>query len=98
MAFHNRTRELRQLDELYARPGGQLFILYGRRRVGKTVLLTHWLNTRKHHALFWTADRTSAESQLRGFSQAIQTFLRPGAAVPFEFSYGSWEIALHEVT
>ena len=35
MAFHNRKRELDLLDDLYARPGGQLFVLYGRRRVGK---------------------------------------------------------------
>ncbi len=97
MAFHNRSRELRLLDELYARTGGQLFVLYGRRRVGKTVLMTHWLNTRKHRALFWTADRTSATNQLRSFSQAIQSFVTPRQAIPVEFSYGTWEVALNEV-
>ena len=36
-------RELQLLDDLYQREGAQLLILYGRRRVGKTRLITHWL-------------------------------------------------------
>ena len=60
MVFYDRQRELALLDDLYARPGGQMFILYGRRRVGKTALVAHWLESRQHPSLFWTADRTSA--------------------------------------
>jgi AAA+ ATPase superfamily predicted ATPase len=97
MPFHDRLRELQLLDELFARAGGQLFVLYGRRRVGKTVLMTHWLEKNEHRALFWTADRTSAVNQLRGFSQAIQAFITPEQAIPMEFSYSTWEIALNEV-
>ncbi|OGO42380.1 MAG: hypothetical protein A2Z04_08745 [Chloroflexi bacterium RBG_16_57_9] len=97
MAFHNRQRELTLLDDLYARPDGQLFVLYGRRRVGKTVLLTHWLTLRGHRSLFWTADRTSATNQLRAFSQAIQSYLLPNQTIPLDFTYGTWEIAFNEV-
>jgi AAA+ ATPase superfamily predicted ATPase len=43
MAFHNRKRELALLDGLHRQPSGQMFVLYGRRRVGKTALLGHWL-------------------------------------------------------
>ena len=39
MTFYNRNRELRLLNEIFARSGGQMFVLYGRRRVGKTALL-----------------------------------------------------------
>ncbi|MCC7362089.1 MAG: ATP-binding protein [Anaerolineales bacterium] len=97
MAFYDRTRELAMLDEQYSRPGGQLFVMYGRRRVGKTVLLAHWLQIRGHRAIFWTADQTSAVALLRSFSQAVQAFRMPGAQVPPEFDFGNWELALLEV-
>ena len=42
LSFVNRTAELKELDAA-ARKGG-LLVVYGRRRVGKTRLLTHWLS------------------------------------------------------
>ncbi len=47
-AFVGRSRELEVLDNLWATPKATLLILYGRRRVGKTRLLTHWL---KNHPI-----------------------------------------------
>ena len=44
LAFTNRSREFEELDKA-ARAGG-LVVLFGRRRVGKTRLLTHWLEKR----------------------------------------------------
>src|SRR3972149_4691345 len=97
MAFFNRQRVLSVLYELHARPAGQMMVLYGRRLVGKTALLTHWLSTRGHPGLFWTADRTSAGAQLRAFSRAIQAYLDPGQSIPGGFTYGGREVALNEV-
>ncbi len=97
MAFYDRQRELALLDDLYARPGGQMFILYGRRRVGKTALIAHWLENRQYPSLFWTADRTSAGAQLRSLSRAIQNYLNPDQPVPADLTYGSWEIAFNEI-
>jgi AAA+ ATPase superfamily predicted ATPase len=94
MAFYGRQRELLTLDNLYKRPGGQLFVLYGRRRVGKTVLLNHWLTTRGHRSIFWTADRTNASTLLRLFSRAVQSFIEPNQAIPDDFTYATWELAL----
>lgn len=45
LKFVNREAELRELDAA-ARRGG-LLVVYGRRRVGKTRLLRHWLEARK---------------------------------------------------
>jgi AAA+ ATPase superfamily predicted ATPase len=45
-AFVNRKDELAILDQCQKRGGG-LVILYGRRRVGKTALLQHWLGKRR---------------------------------------------------
>jgi hypothetical protein len=97
MPFFNRKHELALLDDIYQRPNGDLFVLYGRRRVGKTVLLNHWLAARRHRALFWTADQTSAASQIRAFSQTLQKFKNPNQALPPDFTYGTWEIALTEL-
>ncbi len=97
MAFYNRGHELALLDEVYARSSGQMFVLYGRRRVGKTVLIAHWLKIRKRRALFWTADRTSPGAQLRSFSRAIQSYLNPDQSVSDDFTYSSWEMALAEI-
>ena len=43
MTFHGRTRELALLSRLCASSKAELQILYGRRRIGKTRLLTHWM-------------------------------------------------------
>lgn len=97
MPFYNRKWELKQLDTAYARPGGQMFVLYGRRRVGKTALIGHWLATRKHRTLFWTADRVSATAQIRAYSQLIQKFVAPDRVLLSDFSYGTWDAALDEL-
>jgi AAA+ ATPase superfamily predicted ATPase len=47
MKFTNRTWEMSELG-LYAKPA-QLVIVYGRRRVGKTTMITQWMNAKKGH-------------------------------------------------
>ncbi|VAW31440.1 archaeal ATPase, fused to C-terminal DUF234 domain [hydrothermal vent metagenome] len=42
MSFVSREMELALLDDLYRRPDAQFLILYGRRRIGKTALVTRW--------------------------------------------------------
>ncbi len=97
--FFGRTRELDKLDRLFARQqGGQMFVLYGRRRVGKTELLNQWLRTRNHEHIYWTADRTSATSLLRSFSQKVYAFENPEVAVAPDFTYQTWELALAQLT
>ena len=50
MAFYNRNKEIRLLDEVYRRKNAQFLALYGRRRIGKTALwmayksLPNWRN------------------------------------------------------
>ena len=40
--FIGRENELKELNELYEQNRFQLFVLYGRRRVGKTTLLNEF--------------------------------------------------------
>ena len=76
-----------------------MLIVYGRRRVGKTRLLTHWLQTDSiPNALYWVAQPSSAAAQLRQFSQALYRFENPEGTMLTTFSYQSWEQALEQVT
>ncbi len=97
MSFFSRELELALLDDLYRRPGAQFLILYGRRRIGKTALVTHWGERLGEPYLYWMATQTSATNQLRNFSQVLFQFLNPGVAVTPAFSYPSWDAAFAEV-
>ena len=103
--FVGREAELHLLDRLWARPDATLLILYGRRRVGKTRLLTYWLRQGGtgetgqgppvRRVLYWVAEPSSARDQLRSFSQAVYNFANPQA--PEDFTYANWQQAWQQV-
>ena len=95
--FVGRSRELEVLDNLWESKRATLLILYGRRRVGKTRLLTHWLQQHPHSGLYWVAEPASALTQLRSFSQALMSFVDPEGEVPPDFTFASWEQALRQL-
>ena len=92
-----RSRELQVLDDLWSADQAQFLILYGRRRVGKTTLLTHWIKQSPKRAFYWVAEPTSSRAQLRSFSQAVYNFGNPHTPSPETFSYSSWEQAWQQV-
>ena len=75
--FIGRQNELSLFDNTWSSSQAALVILYGRRRVGKTRLMTHWLRDRGNRGLYWMAEATSALDQLRSFSQALHDFENP---------------------
>ena len=96
--FVARSQELERLDRYHQRDRAELLIMFGRRRVGKTRLLTHWITDRKiEHALYWVAQPTSAADQLRRFSQAIYRFANPDSPDLATFTFESWDQALEQV-
>jgi AAA+ ATPase superfamily predicted ATPase len=101
--FLGRAAELRLLDELARSERAALLVLYGRRRIGKTRLLTRWIESSGARALYWVAEPTSSLDQLRSFSQALYDFANPGAPAPADsptergFTYASWQQALQQV-
>ena len=97
MPFFARTRELDLLDKAHAKPGARLFLLYGRRRVGKTELLKHWIQTRKHSAIYWQAELFPSTLQLASFSQAIRKHRIPGQPIHDDFTFGTWAQAFLEI-
>ncbi|MEM7534917.1 MAG: ATP-binding protein [Chloroflexota bacterium] len=96
--FVGRTREMQTLNQLWQRQDATMLIVYGRRRVGKTSLLTHWLKTHDiPNVLYWVAQPSAAMDQLRQFSQALYQFENPTGVLPETFTYQSWEQALTQV-
>jgi AAA+ ATPase superfamily predicted ATPase len=87
--FINRKEELNQLEVLYRSERAELFVLYGRRRVGKTELLRAFCEGKPH--LFFIATLSSDNEQLANFSQQIYAF--DHVEVPEGFAFPSWEAA-----
>ncbi|MEJ2601378.1 MAG: ATP-binding protein [Anaerolineales bacterium] len=96
--FVGRQQEIELLNRLWdTEPKAQLMILYGRRRVGKTRLLSEWKSRRGKRTLMWVADQDSKDAHLRQFSQMVYGFERPDRQIPADFTYASWDQALQEV-
>ena len=69
MDFFNRTDELSALEEQWRAEDARYFVLWGRRRVGKTELLGRF--TKGKRAFFFGATDTTEQSQLRAFSEEL---------------------------
>jgi len=90
--FVDRQGELRELDELVAVPGAQFIVVYGRRRVGKTTLLLHWVQQTQRPYLYWVARRETAEATRQSFARALWRWAYPEAEEPEPPRFDSWEL------
>ena len=66
--FVDRVRELAFLNSLLQRTqptAAQMVLLYGRRRVGKTVLARHWAESTGLATIYWAVEREPANLQRR---------------------------------
>ena len=74
-------------------------ILFGRRRVGKTSLLTHFMGSRQLvDGFYWMATTHNAAYQLRDFSQAIFRYdPRFTAAPAVDFTFSDWDAAFNHL-
>lgn len=86
--FIGREKELAELNELYIQDKFQLFVLYGRRRVGKTTLLNEFCKNKP--SVFFSAEQSNAKLNLDKFSKQIFDFYGENTLSPFS----SWEKAL----
>lgn len=86
--FIGREKELTDLDELYAQNRFQLFVLYGRRRVGKTTLLNEFCKDKD--SIFYSAEQSNNKLNLEKFSELVFNFFNERNLEPFS----SWTNAL----
>ncbi len=90
--FINREEELADLEIHYRSGKAELFILYGRRRVGKTELLRVFCQDKPH--IFFIATTASREAQLARFTGQVLAFQSiPAAGLIFP----SWDNAFERL-
>ena len=69
MAFHDRAKELSALESAFESPGHEFYVVYGRRRVGKTELLKEFCADRPH--IYFLAAQEAEHRQREKFVQKI---------------------------
>lgn len=91
--FIGREAELKFLQNKYTEDGGQLIVLYGRRRVGKTETLREFCKDKPH--IFFSCTQTTDRVQLRNFSSRMLKENIPARNYISEFA--DWEKAFRSV-
>ena len=99
MEIIGRKTELAELTAAWARAAAgepELAVVWGRRRVGKTYLLTHFAEGKR--AVYYTATRQDADDrQLRRFAEALREQLGDEVADLAPSTFPTWEAALRFV-
>lgn len=92
MRFVNRQRELAELRGWWSKPGARLGLVWGRRRIGKTLLLQEFAKDLSR-VLFHTFAGRSAADELNVFAENFREG-RPEALKDFEPPTDSWRSLL----
>lgn len=74
--FIGRERELASLKEFYDKDGIGMTVIYGRRRIGKSTLITEFVKDKK--TIFYTATKVGKNRNLELFSKQVVDLLMPG--------------------
>lgn len=90
--FIGREQELNTLNKLYRSDRFEFAVIYGRRRVGKTALISEF--TKDKDTIFFTGVETNAKQNLDNFSRCIMEF---GTGIAVDSSFASFQAALEYV-
>lgn len=90
--FIGRTQELNALNKLYRTERFEFAVIYGRRRVGKTALISEF--TKDKDTIFFTGVETSAKQNLENLSRCIMDY---STGIPLNSSFASFQAALEYV-
>lgn len=90
--FIGRENELNTLNKLYNSDKFEFAVIYGRRRVGKTALISEF--TKNKDTIFFTGVETNAKQNLDNFSRCIMEY-NTGIAV--NTSFQTFQAALEHV-
>ena len=90
--FIGRERELASLRQLYNSDKFEFAVLYGRRRVGKTALINHFIDGKK--AIYFIGVESNAKQNLENFSKSIIEY---ASGIEAETSFASFQAALETV-
>ena len=87
--FIGRQNELYELNKLYDKSGFKFVVIYGRRRVGKTSLITEFIKDKD--SIFYIAIERNDSAALKDFSTKVLN--RFPSAVSIIESFASWDKA-----
>ncbi len=73
--FLARERELKSLQDLYNKSGFGMSVIYGRRRIGKSTLISEFVKDKK--VIFYTATKVGKERNLELFTRQVLSVLSP---------------------
>lgn len=90
--FIGRERELNSLEKLYASDKFEFAVIYGRRRVGKTALINHFIRNKK--AIYFMGVESNDKQNLENFSKNI---LEYGVGIQVDTAFLSFQAALEYV-
>lgn len=84
MKFINRKAELNALEKKWMENEPQLFIVYGKRRVGKTELIKQFIKNKP--AIYFLADRRTTIEQLKELGRIIGEYFKDNSLIKKGFS------------
>lgn len=90
--FIGREHELNTLNKLYNSDKFEFAVIYGRRRVGKTALISEF--TKDKDTIFFTGVETNAKQNLDNFSRCIMEY---NTGIASGASFNSFQMALEYV-
>lgn len=73
--FIGRKKELKSLNELHDTPGFHMTVIYGRRRIGKSTLISEFIKDKK--AIYYTASKVGKERNIELLASQIIEELDP---------------------
>ena len=85
--FIGRKKELDLLESLYNSGKFEMLILHGRRRVGKSYLLSHFAKNHQKNVVYFTGDKSSEKSNVQNFCEELNKVLKAG---DFLSSFSTW--------
>ena len=91
--FIGREKELKFLQDKYEEKKGQMIVLYGRRRVGKTETLREFCKNKPH--IFYSCTQSTDRVQLSKFSKHI--FREDIPAKQYISEFADWESAFRAI-
>ena len=85
--FIGRENELKELNGRYESGRKEFGVIYGRRRIGKSALISHFLEDK--NGILFQAKKDNAYGNLRSFSYELNKLLK----LPRGFVFSAWEQA-----
>ena len=85
--FLGRKKEMVLLESLYDSNKFEMLILHGRRRVGKSYLLSHFAKLHSDNTVYFTGDKDSEKNNVQNFCEELNRVLKVG---DFLNSFTTW--------